>query len=145
MRHPRRRTEPAGQSGTALLEMAVLVALLSVLVFCAVDMGRAIVAKLAVDDAVRVGVTYAAISESATIDSIESRMLASGLGTDLSDAVVTVRCRDSATTDGNVTIVDVSLTLRQPLITPIASWLADPLTIESSRSLVRRVGGSPCA
>ena len=132
------------QRGTAATETIVLLALLIVLVFGVLDVGRVILSKIAIDDAVRMGATYASLSESATIESIASQVHAATRRPDLSTALIAVECSEQSIAGQTVRFVELSVSYEQRLVAPIANWLSDPILITGTAKVTRYADGQPC-
>ncbi len=134
----------AEQRGAAAVETAILATLLLVLVFGVIDIGRAIFTRIAIEDAVQDGATYAALTDTADVASIEARVRNSISSPDLSTTPIVVTCTEDTTGSRTSRFVEVSVTFSQPLITPIASSLAGPLDLTASASVERFAPGQPC-
>lgn len=132
------------QRGAAAVETAILATLLLVLVFGVIDIGRAIFTRIAIEDAVQDGATYASITETADIASIEARVRNAISEPDLSATPITVTCTEDTTGSRTSRFVEVSVRYAQPLITPVASSLAGPLNLTASASVERFAPGQPC-
>jgi Flp pilus assembly protein TadG len=132
------------QRGTAASETVVLLTLLVVIVFGILDMGGALFNRVAIDDAVRIGATYASLSETATIESIESRVHAAIGRPGLSSAPITIECSEQTIAGQTTRFVEISLSYEQRLITPIASWLSEPILMTATAKIERYAEGQPC-